>query len=85
MRRFCNRARVCDRFKTLGELENQRQRHRERVLCLTLLRDNVIAAERYVLDRTDLRLAELISPEEYEERTSVAFLILNASRRRSER
>jgi hypothetical protein len=33
------------------------------VLCLTLLRDNVVAGETYVLDRTDLRLAELISPD----------------------
>jgi hypothetical protein len=33
------------------------------VLRLTLLRDNIVAAEAYVLDRTDLRLAELISPD----------------------
>jgi hypothetical protein len=52
-----------DGFKTLGELENERQHFRDRVLCLTLLRDNVVAGETYVLDRTDLRLAELISPD----------------------
>jgi hypothetical protein len=52
-----------DGFKTLGELENERQHYRDRVLCLTLLRDNVVAEEAYVLDRTDLRLAELISSD----------------------
>jgi hypothetical protein len=50
-------------FKTLGEQENERQHYRDRVLCLTLLRDNIVAGEAYVLDRTDLRLAELISPD----------------------
>ena len=52
-----------DGFKTLGELENERQHYRDRVLCLTLLRDNIVAGEAYILDRTDLRLAELISPD----------------------
>ena len=52
-----------DGFKTLGELENERQHYRDRVLCLTLLRDNIVAGEADVLDRTDLRLAELISPD----------------------
>jgi hypothetical protein len=52
-----------DGFKTLGELENERQHYRDRVLCLTLLRDNIVAGEAYVLDKTDLRLAELISPD----------------------
>ena len=52
-----------DGLKTLGELENERQHYRDRVLCLTLLRDNIVAGEDYVLDRTDLRLAELISPD----------------------
>ena len=50
-----------DGFKTLGELESERQQYRDRVLCLTLLRDNVVAGEVYVLNKTDLRLAELIS------------------------
>lgn len=52
-----------DGFRTLGELENERQHYRDRVLCLTLLRDNIVAGEAYVLDRTHLRLAELISPD----------------------
>jgi hypothetical protein len=52
-----------DGFKTLGELEKERQHYRDRVLCLTLLRENVVAEEAYVLDRTDLRLAELISSD----------------------
>jgi hypothetical protein len=33
------------------------------VLCLTLLRDNIVGEEAYVLDRTDLRRAELISSD----------------------
>src|ERR1022692_4657170 len=49
-----------DGFKTLGELENERQHHRDRVLVLALLRDNIVAGETYALDRTDLRLADLI-------------------------
>lgn len=52
-----------DGFKTLGELENERQHYRDRVRCLTLLRDSVVAGEAYALDRTDLRLADLISPD----------------------
>jgi len=50
-----------DGFKSLGELESGRQRHRDRVLCLTLLRDNVVRGEKYALDRADMRLAGLIS------------------------
>jgi hypothetical protein len=56
-------VRAEDDFKTLGELENERQHYRDRMLCLTLLRDHVIAAELYALDRADLRLAELISTD----------------------
>jgi hypothetical protein len=52
-----------DGFKTLGELETEREHYRDRVLCLTLLRNNIVAEEAYVLDRTDLRLAELISSD----------------------
>src|SRR6266478_2923690 len=52
-----------DGFKTLAELENERQHYRDRALCLAMLRDNIVAGEAYVLDRTDLRLAELISPD----------------------
>jgi hypothetical protein len=52
-----------DSFKTLGELENERQHYRDRTFHLTLLRENLVAGEVYVLNRTDLRLAELISPD----------------------
>jgi hypothetical protein len=52
-----------DGFKTLGELEGERQQYRDRVSQLTLLRDNLVAEERYVLNNADLRLAELISPD----------------------
>ena len=56
-------VRAEDGFKTLGELETERQHSRDRASHLTLLRDNLVAGEVYVLDRTDLRLAELISPD----------------------
>jgi hypothetical protein len=54
-------ARAEDGFKTLGELETERQQYRDRVCCLALLRDNVSREDVYALDIKDLRLAELIS------------------------
>lgn len=56
-------VRAEDGFKTLDELESERQFYRDWVCCLALLRDGVVAAERYALDRADLRLAELISTD----------------------
>ena len=56
-------VRAEDGFKTLGDLENDRRRRRDRVTQLTLLRDNLIAGERYVLSKADLRLADLISSD----------------------
>ncbi len=50
-----------DDFKTLGELESERQQFLDRVTQLTLLRDNIVAGELYVLSKADLRVAELIS------------------------
>jgi hypothetical protein len=52
-----------DGLKTVAELEIERQHYRDRVLCLRLLRDSIVAEEVYTLDRTDLRQAELISSE----------------------
>lgn len=52
-----------DGFKTLGELEDERQRWQDRLSQLTLLRDSLVAQELYALSRADLRLAELISPD----------------------
>lgn len=52
-----------DGFKTLGELEVERQRWRDRVTHLTLLRDNIAAKQRYVLGKSDLRLADLIASD----------------------
>jgi hypothetical protein len=54
-------VKVEDGFKTLGELETERQSYRDRLCCLKLLRDNVAREEVYALDKNDLRLAELIS------------------------
>ena len=52
-----------DGFKTLGELEVERQRWRDRATHLTLLRDNVAVKQRYLLGKSDLRLADLISSD----------------------
>jgi hypothetical protein len=56
-------VRVEDGFKTLGEPETERHQYRDRVCCLTLLRDSVVREEMYTLDKRDLRLAELISTD----------------------
>jgi hypothetical protein len=52
-----------DHFKTLGDLQSERQRYRDRVTQLTLLRDNLAPAEVYALSHADLRLAELVSSD----------------------
>lgn len=56
-------VRAEDGFKTLGELEGERQHYRDRVTHLTLLRNNLVPGEIYALKKSDLRLAELISPD----------------------
>jgi hypothetical protein len=56
-------VRAEDGFKTLGELESERQHYRSRALALRLVRDNLVAGEIYALSRADLRLVELISPD----------------------
>ena len=56
-------VRAEDGFKTLGELETELHHYRDRVCCLTLLRDSVAREEIYALDKRDLRLAELISTD----------------------
>jgi hypothetical protein len=60
-----------DGFKTLGELEVERQRWRDRVTHLTLLRDNIATKQRYVLGKSDLRLADLISSDVADESHAV--------------
>ena len=52
-----------DGFKTFAELKSEREHAQDRLCCLTLLRDKVVEGEEYVLDRTDWRLAELISQD----------------------
>jgi hypothetical protein len=52
-----------DGFKTLSELQDERQHYRDRVLLLTLVRDTLAPGELYALSGADLRLAELISPD----------------------
>jgi hypothetical protein len=56
-------VRLNDGLETLGELLEERQRGRSRVSGLTLIRDNLVAREMYVLTKADLRLADLISPD----------------------
>jgi hypothetical protein len=51
-----------DGFKTLGELDGERQHYRDRLTHLTMLRNNLLPGEMYALKKSDLRLAELISP-----------------------
>jgi len=55
-----------DNFRTVSDLENERQQYHDRIVHLALLRDNVVPAETYLLNRRDLRAAELIlaSPAE---------------------
>ena len=61
-----------DGFKTLGELEVERQRWRDRVTHLTLLRDNVAVKQRYLLGKSDLRLADLISSDVADESRAIS-------------
>jgi hypothetical protein len=50
-----------DGFNSLEELETKRQRLRDRVTQLTLLKDSLMANETYALSKADLRYAGLIS------------------------
>ena len=50
-----------DGFDSLEELETKRQRLRDRVTQLTLLKGSLIADETYALSKADLRYAGLIS------------------------
>jgi hypothetical protein len=52
-----------DGFETLGELQAERQTHRDSVRRLTLVRDSVVQDETYTLDKSDLRLAGLIAAD----------------------
>jgi hypothetical protein len=52
-----------DALQTFAELQSERQHYADRVLQLTMLRDNLFVGETYALCRADLRLAELISPD----------------------
>jgi hypothetical protein len=52
-----------DDVEAIAALEHERQHYRDRVLTLTLLRDNIVTEEVYALDRTDLHLAELIASD----------------------
>src|SRR5579859_2867593 len=52
-----------DDFKTVPDLEQERQHYRDRARRLTLLRDTPVLDEIYALNKRDLRLAELITPD----------------------
>jgi hypothetical protein len=53
-------VRAEDGFKTVGELEKERQQYLDRVTPLTLIRSSLIEREVYSLNRADLQAAELI-------------------------
>src|ERR671911_159598 len=53
-------VRAEDGFKTVVELANERQQYLDRVVPLTLIRNNLINEETYALSRADLQAAELI-------------------------
>jgi hypothetical protein len=53
-----------DGFKTVGELENERQQYIDRVKPLRLIRDSLVGGEMYALSRMDLQAAELIGPSD---------------------
>jgi hypothetical protein len=54
-------VRAEDGFKTVGELQNERQQYLDRVTPLTLIRNNLIEGEVYALTRADLQAAELMA------------------------
>jgi hypothetical protein len=54
-------VRAEDGFKTISELHSERQQYLDRVVPLTLIRNNLIAGETYALSRRDLQAAELIA------------------------
>jgi len=56
-------CRIEDGFKTIEELQADRDRLVDRVTQLTMLRDGIVANETYTLNRRDLRAAGLITSE----------------------
>jgi hypothetical protein len=48
-------------LQTFGQLKGEREHYAYRAATLSLLRDSIVTEESYVLGKTDLRLAELIS------------------------
>ena len=54
-------VRAEDGFKTVGELQSERQQYLDRVTPLTLIRNNLVEGEVYALSRADLQAAELIA------------------------
>ena len=54
-------VRAEDGFKTVAELQSERQQYLDRVIPLTLIRNNLVESEVYALSRADLQAAELIA------------------------
>ena len=57
-RRF---TRAHEEHKTIAELEDERQGQRDVLLRITLVRNSLVEQELYLLDMSDLRVADLIS------------------------
>jgi hypothetical protein len=64
-------VRVEDGLETLGELEDERARHRLRIAELTLLRDRLTVEEVHLLGVPDLRAADLIGSYGPDDQTQV--------------
>src|SRR4051812_29297065 len=58
-RRFT--ARAHEEHQTIAELEGERQGQRDVLLRITLVRNSLVEEELYLLDMSDLRVADLIS------------------------
>jgi hypothetical protein len=59
-------VRMEDNFATVPDLQQEWRKHRDHVTKLSLLRDGLIPGETYAMRAGDLRLTEVISPEQVE-------------------
>ena len=51
-----------DDYKTVADLEDERQRQRDVLLRVELVRNSLVDEELYLLSMSDLRVADLVSP-----------------------
>lgn len=72
--------RADDGLETLGELEEECERHRRRIAELTLLRDRLTVDEDYSLGLPDLRAADLIGSYGPDEQSQLEFASIESKR-----